>query len=422
MLELLHLATVAATLCAPSKPSGRPNVVMLAADDLRPLFGESYGVPEVLTPQLDRFFLRGGKAGPGAGLVFRRSYVQIAVCGPSRSSILTGRRPDSTWINEIHHPSSWCWCQRGEFRSLPHYFREQGYVTGGAGKIFHPDACGGDTVNLAAHSWCNYTHEQGDDGNAWELQYFPRTDLVDGLTADCVQYGVVPCPKSQVPNNRSMGNSSQVAPVSDLDHPDGRIASWGIATLQHFAAEGARMVARTGNRRPELVGVEGGRPFFLAIGVHKPHLPHIVPAKYFDLYPDVDKISLPPNPHVPSGFPAEAWFNSHEIREYTDTGPPGVLDASHPLNFAAQNFSEDTPVGEATVRHIRRGYFAATSFTDAQLGRVISELEAGPFFERTITVLWSDHGWHLGDTNSWSKFTNCAHISENCKRLQQSCV
>eukprot|EP01050_Picozoa_sp_SAG11_P017314 SAG11_NODE_2483_length_3304_cov_1.781903_1_plen_100_part_00 len=99
MLELLHLAAVVATSCAfpkPSRPSGRPNVVMLVADDLRPLFGAAYGVPEVLTPQIDRFFLRGGNGGAGAGLVFRRSYVQIAVCGPSRSSILTGRRPDST--------------------------------------------------------------------------------------------------------------------------------------------------------------------------------------------------------------------------------------------------------------------------------------------------------------------------------------
>ena len=71
------------------------------------------------------------------GLVFRRHYVQVAVCGPSRSSLLTGRRPDSTNINAAA-PNSWCWCQRGEFMTLPHYFKNNGYVTGGAGKIFHP--------------------------------------------------------------------------------------------------------------------------------------------------------------------------------------------------------------------------------------------------------------------------------------------
>eukprot|EP01050_Picozoa_sp_SAG11_P017315 SAG11_NODE_2483_length_3304_cov_1.781903_2_plen_353_part_00 len=329
----------------------------------------------------------------------------------------------------MHTPHSWCWCQRGEFRSLPHYFREQGYVTGigyfigdhclsfggspfsrggdcfvhsgGAGKIFHPDACGGNTFQnkeVAAHNWCNYTHEQGDDGQAWALQYFPHTDTVDGLAADCVQYGVVPCPKSRVPNNGSMGLSSQIAPVSDLEHPDGRIASWGVATLQRFAAAAhsaaaLNMQPTAGDRsnRTHVVGM-ADKPFFLAVGVHKPHLPHIVPAKYFDLYPDVAAISLPPNPRVPSGFPAEAWFNSHEIREYTDTGPPGVLNTSHKFNFAAQHFSEATPVGDATARHIRRGYFAATSFADAQLGRVIAELEAAAFANRTITLLWSDHG------------------------------
>jgi arylsulfatase A-like enzyme len=194
-----------------------------------------------------------------------------------------------------------------------------------------------------------------------------------------------------------MGLSSQAAPVSDLNHPDGRIASWGVATLRHFAAASAaaatdQAAPSGGSNQTEAVGVAGGKPFFLAVGVHKPHLPHIVPAAYFDLYPDVTAISLPPNPHVPTGFPAEAWFNSHEIREYTDTGPPGVLNTQNPLNFAAANFSEATPVGDAATQHIRRGYFAATSFTDAQLGRVITELEAGPFADRTITLLWSDHG------------------------------
>ena len=114
--------------------------------------------------------------------VFRRSYVQIQVCGPSRSSLLTSRRPDSTRI--IATPAhSWCWCERGMFMTLPRYFRDHGYVTAGGGKIFHPNACNqaghtgstfacdNKTTDCAA---CNFSHSvQGDDGNAWTLPYFP---------------------------------------------------------------------------------------------------------------------------------------------------------------------------------------------------------------------------------------------------------
>ena len=155
------------------------------------------------------------------GLVFRNSYVQIAVCGPSRSSLLTGRRPDSTHINAAR-PDSWCWCQRGDFATLPRYFREQGYVTAGGGKIFHPSACNqaadgdfwrhvgscGQTSNgvdcpgpacpcnplpkdYKPGATCNTTHAQGDDPNAWSLPYYPPTDTVEGMDADCIQWGVV---------------------------------------------------------------------------------------------------------------------------------------------------------------------------------------------------------------------------------------
>ena len=109
---------------------------MFAVDDLRPLFGRAFDSPEqstteVKTPNFDKWFL-------DEGLVFRNSYVQVAVCGPSRSSVLTGRRPDSTRIN-AQPPNSWCWAQRGYFITIPHYFKQNGYTTAGGGKLFHPD-------------------------------------------------------------------------------------------------------------------------------------------------------------------------------------------------------------------------------------------------------------------------------------------
>ena len=114
-----------------------------------------------------------------------------------------------------------------------------------------------------------------------------------------------------------------------------------------------------------------------------------------DMYPDESTISLPPNPHVPKDFPGEAWYSSGEMRSYNDQGAA----------FTAAGFTEDKPTTDDDMRHIRRGYFAATSFTDAQMGKVLGALDAaGPSVaDNTVTLLWSDHGWHLGDTNSWCK-------------------
>eukprot|EP01051_Picozoa_sp_SAG22_P002873 SAG22_NODE_133_length_18379_cov_34.571937_6_plen_205_part_00 len=158
--------------------------------------------------------------------------------------------------------------------------------------------------------------------------------------------------------------------TTDDEHPDGRIATWAVETLTDFARRGA--------------GVKGAdRPFFLGVGLHKPHLPHIVPQKYFDLYPDVAKISLPPNMEVPLHFPQDAWSPSGELRSYIDMGAA----------FAEANFSMQTHVDLLDIRHVRRGYFAATSFADANLGRVMNALTAaGPTIsQNTVTVLWSDH-------------------------------
>ena len=175
---------------------------MFAVDDLRPLFGRAFDSPEqstteVKTPNFDKWFL-------DEGLVFRNSYVQVAVCGPSRSSVLTGRRPDSTRIN-AQPPNSWCWAQRGYFITIPHYFKQNGYTTAGGGKLFHPDVRASITLSSLLDPPCscvcarkrlqgcnqwpdpgdgntwmhpaafyygtmgNFTHWEGDDPQAWSL-------------------------------------------------------------------------------------------------------------------------------------------------------------------------------------------------------------------------------------------------------------
>ena len=199
----------------------------------------------------------------------------------------------------------------------------------------------------------------------WTYPYFPHTDTTVGMNSDCVQLAVEPCPGPNV----SDPSSKPLQHITDLEHPDGKIASWGVDTIANFSRA--------------KIGMGGAnKPFFLGVGLHKPHLPHIVPQKYFDLYPDVGAISLPPNMNVPEDFPTEAWSPSGEVRSYPDMG----------ANFPAAGFSEHQPPALVDIRHLRRGYYAAASFTDANIGRVINALTAaGPeIADNTISLLWSD--------------------------------
>ena len=168
--------------------------------------------------------------------------------------------------------------------------------------------------------------------------------------------------------------------------PDGMIAAAAVAAIQTF---GVGQVNRD-------------TPFFLAVGFHKPHLPHIAPAKYFDLYP-MDNISLPRNAtrHAPVGAPDIAWNKCDEFLSYADT----KRDATD------WGFSRDRPFNDSVTRDQRRAYYAAASFTDAQIGRVLEAIDAAGLTETTVIALWGDHGWHLGENNEWAKHTAMARAN-----------
>lgn len=219
-------------------PPGAMNVLFIAVDDLRAQYGRSFKTPEVLTPRMDAFFLDGG------GSAMQHSYVQVAVCGPSRSSMLTGRRPDSTHVGT--GLGGWCWCQRSGcspdalFITLPTYLRRHGFETAGNGKLFHPDAC--------HHP---FTHASGDDPRAWS--YGPY-----GVEANRTQeaWGTIPGPHDPVFNG-TMGLSFMESPLPDEETTDGMLATGTVQRLANFSREG--------------IGKAGaGRPFFLATGFHKP--------------------------------------------------------------------------------------------------------------------------------------------------------
>ena len=236
--KMLRCATPVSLIVAAVAAVEPFNVLMIAVDDLRPS-GPAFNAPEIFTPNIDKHFIEGN------GSAFQHSYVQFAWCGPSRSSILTSRRPDSTHAGP--GKGSWCWCQRTNcnetdlFMSLPAYFQQHGFVTAGVGKIFHPDACA---------KFQNFTHANGDDPQAWS--YF---DYGTEANVTQEQWGSIPGPHDKVFNG-TMGLSYYESPLPDEQQTDGILATNAIERFANFSRDG--------------IGKKGAnKPFFHAVGFHK---------------------------------------------------------------------------------------------------------------------------------------------------------
>jgi len=332
--------------------AAKPNVLFIAVDDLRPEMG-CYGSPMAKTPNMDRLAAR--------GLLFNHAYCQQAVCSPSRSSLMTGRRPDATRV----------WDLVTHFRvalpnaiTLPEHFKANGYYCAALGKIYH----GGF-----------------EDGRSWsEPQWYPSGETVDTDPADPTKRIVkkfgqgtreylnrpLPAdndkPNAAKPAKGRRGDAFSVSPKTDDELPDGHTASESIKRLHELK--------------------EKGQPFFLAVGFYKPHLPFIAPKKYWGLH-DPNKIPVPAIDHLPEGAPAFAANNASELHSYANVPKGDPL----PVDFAKQ---------------MRHGYYACASYTDAQVGRLLDALEKEGLADNTIVVLWGDHGWQLGDHGLWTKQTN----------------
>lgn len=327
------------------------NVVMIVVDDMRPELG-CYGAEHVKSPNIDRL--------AAGGLLFERAYCQQAICGPSRASLLTGLRPDSIGIhgNHAHYRD-----KNPEVVTLPQFFKEAGYFTAACGKINH-----GVFPKGQAPKW----DVMGDD-QSWSVPAFrpgPRYYYAEeGIEA---AQGIF---KRMFPNRPInewdrylvFGPAEEAAPVKDDVLYDGQVAQRAVEYLNEF-------------------GEEKNDPFFLAVGFIKPHSPYIAPKKYFDLY-DRAKIQLAKNQKWPAGAPKFAGHGSGEKRRYTDQPKKG-------------GFSD------ANQRSTRHAYYACISYIDAQIGRVLDALEENGLADNTVVMLWSDHGYHLGEKGLWGKTTN----------------
>jgi iduronate 2-sulfatase len=330
-------------LCPLLSAVAAPNVLFIAVDDMRPDLG-CYGVKYAKTPHMDRLAAR--------GMVFEKAYCAQAVCSPSRTAILTGLLPDTTkvWDLETHFRAA-----QPECITLPQHFRENSYHTVALSKIEH-------------HGY--------EDGRSWtEPRWFPNGHLVTVDPKDWSKHETTTFPgvasefASPLPREKGkakQGPAYEVSPKSDDELPDGATAAEAVKRLSSLKAH--------------------GKPFFLAVGFIKPHLPFVAPKKYWDLH-DPAAIPLPATDKLPAGTAEFVGHANSELHSY-----PGV--------------PQGNPIPADFAKTLRHGYHACISYTDAQIGRLLDALDKEGLADNTIIVLWGDHGWQLGDHGLWHKHTN----------------
>lgn len=318
-----------------------PNILFIGVDDLRPEL-KCYGASQMQTPNIDRLSAQGVR--------FDRAYCQQAVCLPSRISLLTGLRPDSTGVHDL----------QTHFRdtipdvvTLPQILGNAGYHTIGMGKVYHD--------------------EQPAEWNEWidvKAVSNPQTYHLETTVADLKKREVEANSKKlkgKAKRQFLKGPSVESAARPDTDYEDGAMTQIAIEKLKSVKAT-------------------NGKPFFMTIGYRKPHLPLVAPKKYWELYSRAN-IKLPDNYFLPEDAPKIALSTWGELRSFSDIPESGPLPKDKALELI-------------------HGYYASVSFVDAQIGLLLDTLKAEGLDKNTVVVLWSDHGWKLGEHAMWCKHTN----------------
>ena len=307
----------------------RPNVLFIAIDDLNDWIGPLGGHPQAKTPNLDRLAAR--------GVTFTNAHCQAPMCNPSRTSLMTGRRPSTTGVYALD-PWFRTAAPLKDLVTLPQHFQQNGYVTMATGKLHH-------------------------DG------FPPKDQRVDGV--EFSKWGYAGAQRQQPRNQKPAATTRKqrewgwgVFDGTDEEMHDYKIADWAIEQLSNPPTD---------------------KPLFLGVGLRRPHLPCVVPQKWFDLYPDDQTLVMPQVKRDDrDDVPASAEYLHWKIPE------PRLKVLER----------------EGEWRHLVRSYLACVSFMDAQVGRVLDALDQSPRLrDNTIIVLWSDHGWHLGEKGMTGKLS-----------------
>ncbi|MEM1295498.1 MAG: sulfatase [Verrucomicrobiota bacterium] len=337
--------------------------MFIPIDDLKPMLG-CYGDEAIQTPNIDRL--------AGRGTVFLNNACQMAVCGPSRASLMTGLYPDQTGV----------WDLRTKMRevnpdvlTLPQYFRTQGYQTTGLGKTYDP-RCVDNAKDLDAPSW---SIPYGSISPARSMEHYG--DFVSPITIEAGRRAEAQLEgrvfEASWLRNEALAEISEpmtkpateAMDVPDDAYRDGALADAAMKMLDRLAAT--------------------DQPFFLSVGFHKPHLPFVAPRKYWDLY-DRDKIDLADFQAPPKNAPEiamKAFGGNGELGSYSD-------------------IPKEDELSPEIQKRLIHGYMATVSYVDAQIGKLVTHLDRLGLTETTVICLWGDHGFHLGDHKIWTKHTN----------------
>ncbi len=367
LITTLGIATqVGLCLTTASAQNKKVNVLFIAVDDLKPILG-CYGDKLVKTPNIDRIARMGS--------VFMTNYCQQAVSGPTRASLMTGRRPDFTGIWDLKtrmrdvHP---------DILSIPQYFSSQGYQTAGIGKIYDPRCVDKEldkpswSIPYFKNSGQYFSKSTGQPEGGYQL---PATKkLIQQQREEAVNKGLKGKDRKETVQQK-IKPSVECADVPDNAYGDGANALHAKDILAKLSKD--------------------DKPFFFAVGFSKPHLPFVAPKKYWDLY-QREEMPVAKFQQKAKNGPEMAYHTAAELSAYSDIPPLA--------SFSDQKVGMDLPLDKQ--KELIHGYYAATSYTDAQVGILLDALDSLGLAKNTIVVLWGDHGWHLGDHNLWCKHTN----------------
>ncbi|NDW09637.1 sulfatase [Dysgonomonas sp. 520] len=340
------------------------NILFIAIDDLKPELG-CYGNKLIKTPNIDKLADR--------GTVFASNHCQQAVSGPTRASIMTGKRPDYTQV----------WDLKTRMRdinpdivTLPQYLASQGYETTSIGKIYDPRC-----VDSFA------------DKPSWTIPAHEITRYPEGFTPPALDYFQDPETKRLVEKYEAEAAKLKLDSVEARKYVVRRIKpSTENIDVPDAAYKDGAMVVQAKDIMSDLA--KGNKPFFLGVGFARPHLPFVAPTKYWDMYDREDMSIEPFQLHAKNTYEF-AYHNSWELRSYTDiplwTSFTDKREAKIPLH---------------KQKELIHGYYAAISFVDAQIGILLEQLDSLGLTDNTIIILWGDHGWHFGDHDLWCKQTN----------------
>jgi arylsulfatase A-like enzyme len=342
-----------------------PNIIFIAVDDLKPTIG-AFGDDLARTPNIDLLAEN--------GTVFLNNHTQQAVCGPARASLMTGKRPDYTKVRDLKTKMR---DMVPDIVTIPQFFRDNGYTTVGLGKIFDPRCV-----------------DQFRDKPSWSIPYMPehKFDYPSDYGPPAMGFYQDPKIKAHIKELRNEAKANGVKnlgkylrdtfkpPFEKTDAPD---AAYVDGALAIYA-----------NKFLDEYKLESSEPFFLAVGFKRPHLPFTPPKRYWDMY-DPSKFKINEFQQNSKNGPRIAYHSSGELRSYI----------TPEISYEVSN-SNRVILSDEFQKDLIHGYYASTSFIDAQIGKIMDKLKTTGLDKNTIIVIWGDHGWHLGDHGLWNKHSN----------------